>query len=205
VIAPASPSLVHKPENIVDRFDWGTLFPVSQPVELELGSGDGSFLLQWAQSHPETNFCGVERLLGRLRKLDRKGLRAGLRNLRVVRLEAAYLLQYLVPPASLRAIHVYFPDPWPKRKHLERRLINTHFTRLAATALTPAGHVWMRTDNQDYFEQMKAVFGANEQFEAVDTPSELSSVTTDFERYFNDQGIPTLRAGYRLKGPSDSR
>jgi len=196
-----APTLVHRPLSILERFDWGSLFPGAQPVELELGSGDGSFLLQWAQLHRERNFLGVERLLGRLRKLDRKGLRAGLTNLRVIRLEAAYLLEYMVPARTLSAIHVYFPDPWPKRKHRDRRLINTHFTTLAATALVPGGTVWLRTDDEDYFNQMVEGFGADRRFTAVATPEELSGVTTDFERHFNAQGIPTRRAGYQLTPP----
>jgi tRNA (guanine-N7-)-methyltransferase len=191
-------TLVYRPASVVERFVWSALFPAVQPVELELGSGDGSFLARWAQQHPERNFLGVERLLGRLRKLDRKALRAGLTNLRLTRLEAAYLLEYLIPAASLSAIHVYFPDPWPKRRHRDRRLISERFTELASVALEPGGHVWLRTDNIDYFEQMVAVFAANPRFAAVETPEEQRLVVTDFERHFNGQGIPTQRAGYRL-------
>lgn len=155
-------------------------------------------MAQWAQAHPEVNFLAVERLLGRLKKLDRKGLRLGLKNLRVIRLEASYLLQYLVPPRSLSAIHVYFPDPWPKRKHRDRRLICEAFTHHAAKALVPGGHVWLRTDNVDYFQQMVESFKTNSRFSEVPTPEDLAAVTTDFERFFNGQGIPTQRAGYRL-------
>ena len=64
-------SLIHRPPNLIDRMDWVSLFPVQQPVELELGSGDGSFLARWAQENPQINFVGVERLLGRLKKLER--------------------------------------------------------------------------------------------------------------------------------------
>lgn len=155
-------------------------------------------MAQWAQSHPEINFLGVERLLGRLKKLDRKGLRLGLKNLRVIRLEASYLLQYLIPPRSLSAIHVYFPDPWPKRKHRDRRLICEAFTHHAEKALIPGGHVWLRTDNLDYFQQMVESFKAHPRFTEIPTPEDLAAVTTDFERMFNAQGIPTQRAGYRL-------
>ena len=201
VIVNQIDSLIHRPPNLIDRMDWVALFPVQQPVELELGSGDGSFLARWAQENPQINFVGVERLLGRLKKLERKGRRIGLRNLRVMRFEASYLIQYLVPRPSLQAIHVYFPDPWPKRRHRDRRLINELFAQHASQILVPGGTVWLRTDDTDYFEQMTTVFGADTRFEAIETPEGLANVTTDFEREFNDQGIPTCRAGYRLRRP----
>lgn len=197
-VANQSPTLIFRPDTIVDRLRWGQVFPVAQPVEVELGSGDGSFMAQWAQQHPTINFLGVERLLGRLKKLDRRGQRAGLKNLRLIRLEASYLLQYLIPANSISALHIYFPDPWPKRKHRDRRLINEAFTRQAEQALVPGGIVWLRTDNVDYFEQMVASFQTNPHFIPIPTPEDLAATTTDFERHFNAQGIPTQRAGYQL-------
>lgn len=183
--------------DVMARLDFGSIFGGSNPVELELGSGDGSFLAQYAALHPERSFLGVERLLGRLRKLGRKADRAGLTNLRSLRLEASYVLEWMIPPQSLSALHVYFPDPWPKRRHWKRRLINPEFVRLAALALRPAGVVYLRTDNAPYFEQMVEVFGASTEFAVTETPAELSAVVTDFEREFNASGVPTLRAAYR--------
>ena len=175
------------------------MFPSVLPLEVELGSGDGSFLAQWAEAHPERNFLGVERLLGRLRKLDRKGQRRGLRNLRLVRIEASYFLGYMLPPASVRALHIYFPDPWPKRKHRRHRLIQEPFLAIAAKALEPDGIVYLRTDDEDYFTQMVAVFGASAQFKPVETPPELMAVVTDFERNFLLRGVATRRAAYQRK------
>ena len=191
-------SLIYQPQSIVERMVPAQLFPKDQPLEVELGSGDGSFLAQWAKLRPETNFLGVERLLGRLRKLDRKGQRAGLSNLRCVRLEASYLMEYLLPPASVRALHVYFPDPWPKRKHRKNRLINTSFTEITARVLAPGGIVFLRTDDLDYFAQMTSVFGVNARFHAVETPVELLATVTDFERNFQARGVPTQRVAYQL-------
>ena len=96
--------------DILSRLDFPALFGRPGPVELELGAGDGSFLLQYSAAHPETLFLGVERLFGRLRKIDRKGRRQGLQNLRGLRMEATYLMDWMIPPASLSAIHVYFPE-----------------------------------------------------------------------------------------------
>src|SRR5262245_55971474 len=126
--APESPSresslLISRPD-ITKRLDYDALFLRSQPVELELGAGDGGFILHYAALHPERNFLAVERLLGRLRKIDRKGRRAGLKNIRGIRLEGGYVLKWMIPPTSLSALHVYFPDPWPKRRHWKRRLVD---------------------------------------------------------------------------------
>lgn len=173
------------------------MFPVCQPLEVELGAGDGSFLVQYAALHPERNFLGVERLLGRLKKIDRKGRRASLANLRVMRIEAAYFVEYLLPAASVSALHVYFPDPWPKRRHKKHRLINGAFAESARKALAAGGVVYLRTDHEDYFAQMNEVFRANAAFAPAETPADLAAVLTDFEREFNLQGIVTLRTAFR--------
>jgi tRNA (guanine-N7-)-methyltransferase len=198
-VVPGTSTLIHRLDSILARLDPGSLFPVSQPLEVEFGSGDGTFLVDYARLHPQRNFLGVERLLGRLRKLDRKGRRAGLGNLRGIRIEAAYLLEYLLPPASVIALHVYFPDPWPKRKHRKHRLVNEPFAESAARALALGGRVYLRTDDADYFAQMQAVFGANAGFQPIETPAELRSVLTDFEREFLAQGKPTLHAAHQRR------
>ena len=191
------PGLIVELQSILAPLEPAALFPNRQPIEVELGCGDASFLAQYAALHPERNFIGVERLLGRLRKLDRKGRRAGLTNLRGVRIESSYFLKYLLPPQSVAALHLYFPDPWPKRKHWKKRLVNEHFPEIARCALAPAGTLYLRTDDQNYFEQMREVFAAHPTFQPADTPAELVGLLTDFEREFQKRGIPTLRAAYR--------
>src|SRR5712671_6390294 len=109
--AAGAPSLIYKLGSITEVLKLSELFPASQPLEVELGSGDGSFLVEYAGGYPEHNFVGVERLLGRLRKMDRKGQRAGLANLRAVRIESSYFLEYLLPAHCVVALHIYFPDP----------------------------------------------------------------------------------------------
>lgn len=187
-------SILIRPD-ILCPLDFPALFGNGAPVELELGAGDGSFLLQYAAIQPGVNFLGVERLFGRLRKIDRKGRRLGLSNLRGLRLEATYLMDWMIPPGSLSAIHVYFPDPWPKKRHHHRRLINPAFAVLAARALAPGGRFHCRTDDASYFEQMLEVFnGASGHFDAGEEPAGLLEVKTDFERQFNAGGIPTRHA-----------
>jgi tRNA (guanine-N7-)-methyltransferase len=192
-------NLVMELRSIVEPLDLAGLFPKPQPLEVELGCGDASFLVEYARLHPERNFIGVERLLGRIRKLNRKGRRAGLTNLRGVQIESSYFLQYLLPPHSASMLHIYFPDPWPKKRHHKYRLINESFPRLAQAALAPGGVVYLRTDDKDYFAQMTEVFGASREFQRIETPPELAELPTDFEREFHARGIGTLRAAYQSK------
>ena len=196
-----SDSLIYELPSIVECLRPTELFTRVQPTEIEAGCGDGSFLVNYAIQHPDRNFIGTERLLGRIRKLDRKGRRAGLRNVRGVRIESAYFLQYLLPPGLADALHVYFPDPWPKRKHRRHRLINEGFPALAARVLRRGGRVYLRTDDPSYYDQMLEVFRLHAGFELVETPTELSELQTDFELEFRAKGIPTLRAAYaRVEG-----
>jgi tRNA (guanine-N7-)-methyltransferase len=192
-------NLIHQLRTIVAPLDLAELFPQPQPLEVELGCGDASFLVEYARRNPEKNFLGVERLLGRIQKLDRKGRRADLKNLRGVRIESAYFLEWLLPAHSAAALHIYFPDPWPKKKHRRHRLINENFPALARAALAPGGQIFLRTDDADYFQQMNDVFGAAKEFFQIKSPIELTEIKTDFERDFNAQGIPTLRAAFQLK------
>lgn len=165
---------------------------------MELGCGDATFLVNYAGLHSERNFIGVERLGGRIRKLDRKGRRAGLKNVRGVRIESSYFLEYLLPARSAAALHIYFPDPWPKRKHWKNRFINERFPEIAARALAPKGVVYLRTDDENYFQQMRNVFAESKGFQPAETPAELAALLTDFETDFQKRGIHTLRAAYQL-------
>ena len=191
-------NLVVELHSIVERLDLAGIFPKPQPLEVELGCGDASFLVELARQNPERNFIGVERLLGRISKLDRKGRRAGLVNLRGVRIESSYFLQFLLPSQSASALHVYFPDPWPKKRHRKNRLINENFPALARNALARGGMVYLRTDDADYFAQMTEVFGADKNFEKIETPIALAELLTDFEKEFQARGIKTLRAAYQI-------
>ena len=190
-------SLIYELPSILKRLELSKIFPANQPLEVELGSGDGTFLADLARIRLNHNFIGIERLLGRIRKMERKARRAGLTNLRGVRIESSYFLDYLLPGHSVASLHIYFPDPWPKRKHRRHRLINERFPQLAHNVLIPEGTVYLRTDDRDYFEQMTSVFAANPLFRRTETPAELAELLTDFERDFQARGIGTLRAAYQ--------
>ena len=187
--------MIYRPASYIERLNLSELFPTNQPLEVELGAGDGSFLIAWAKANPRHDFFAVERLLGRIRKIERKANRAGLTNVRLMRIEASYFLEYLVPRHSVTALHIYFPDPWPKRKHRKNRLINEAFAETCARVLAPGGTIFLRTDDPDYFAQRQSVF---KHFTAIPIPPTLAATLTDFERTFHDRGVPTLMAAYKL-------
>lgn len=193
------PCLLRSVTSLIDELPVPSWFAREQPLEIEFGCGDGSFMARYAALHPERNFLAVERLKGRLMKLDRAARRAAMENVALVLLEAGYLMKYLLPEKCCEAVHVYFPDPWPKKKHRQHRLVSPAFTGQAARLLRTGGHVWLRTDDEDYHEQMLEVFAADARFEPVETPADLAEVRTDFETEFNERGIPTRYAAYRLR------
>ncbi len=187
-------------ESYFEPLPLAKFFPEpSRPLEVEIGCGSGSFLAQYAAIQRDHNFIGIERLLGRIRKLDKKARRADLTNLTIVRVEAAYAVEYLLPAASVDAYHIYFPDPWPKKRHTKKRLITPDFLALVEKTLKPNGCLFLRTDNEPYYEQMGEAFAEHPQFEPIEAAPELTEVVTDFEQGFNAEGIPTLRRQYRLR------
>jgi tRNA (guanine-N7-)-methyltransferase len=194
---PAAETLIWPLTSAIEPIDLKKLFAFQKPMELELGCGDGSFTLQYAIENPALNIVALERLLGRIAKLNRKAHRAELKNLRLLRAEARYVLEYLLSPDSFEAVHVYFPDPWPKKRHHKNRLIEGLFPTIVKRLLRKDGVIYMRTDNIEYFEQMLEVFGAAKGFHSIETPESVKKIITDFERDFNFKGIPTRYAAYR--------
>lgn len=191
-----SETLVYRPDRIDEPLDLQSLFQGNGPIEVELGAGDGSFLLAYASAHPEKRFFAVERLLGRLKKIDKQGRRRGIQNICCLRLQSEYVVRHLIPKGKANAIHVYFPDPWPKAKHERNRLIRQEVVEDFLELLAPGGQVFLRTDNVPYFELMQEVFAGVPGLKPSETPQELQSFTTDFERLFNSQGLPTNYLAY---------
>ncbi len=193
-------ALLHDFQSVTEPLRLEELFATPQPTELEIGCGDGGFLLEWATRHPDRNFLGVERLLGRVRKLSKRAQRAGLTNLRLLRIEARYVLEYLLPEHAFEAVHIYFPDPWPKDKHARHRLINANFPPLARRILAPNGIIYLRTDDPPYFAQMEETFQGLADFQKEETPAEFRALTTEFERQWLAEGKHTHHAAFRWAG-----
>ena len=176
------------PSNWLVPMDWREVFGSAQRIEVDIGCGVGSFLLWAARTHRETNFLGVDRLLRRLRKVDRKAQRLGLQNVRLLRVEASYLVGYLVPNASVSAYHIYFPDPWPKRRHHRHRLICASFLSSVHRALCDGGAVNCATDHPEYFEWIQREFRGAVGFVETEAEALPEEARTDFERDFLANG-----------------
>jgi len=175
------------------------VFAVERPIEIDLGCGKGAFLFWAAYTHPERNFVGVDRLLRRLRRVDRKAVRAGLQNLRLLRIESTYLISKLIPDHSVSTYHVLFPDPWPKRRHHGRRLICAPFLADVRRTLVPGGIVNCATDHEEYFEWIQREFQKDGGFlegQPVSLPEEAS---TDFERKFVEAGKKVYRSRWQKR------
>lgn len=140
------------PPHYFRRLEEGEIRIGDRPLEIDLGCGDGSFLIDLAKHHPERDFIGVERLLGRCKKVARKISRNSLNNARILRLDSKYVVEWLLPKASVSRIHLLCPDPWPKVRHHRRRLVQIPFLKELKTALVPGGEFLFMTDHEEYFE-----------------------------------------------------
>ena len=140
------------PADYFRRHSSADIFGNDHPLEIDLGCGDGSFLIEMAQHYPERNFLGVERLLGRVRGVCKRIQELGLSNVKVLRLESQYTLEYLLAPASVSRLHLLCPDPWPKARHHKRRLVQQEFLHVLQKTLSTDGEFLFKTDHQEYYE-----------------------------------------------------
>jgi len=141
--------------------DWPAVFGRDAPRVLEIGFGMGQATAQIAAARPDLDFIGVEVHLPGVGALLREIGERGLGNLRIVQHDAVEVLREMVAPASLAGAHIFFPDPWHKKRHHKRRLIQPAFVELLVSRLAPGGWLHCATDWQDYAEQMLQVLGDN--------------------------------------------
>lgn len=175
--------------------DWAQLFGNAHPVELEIGMGKGTFLCEQAKAHPETNYFGIEWARWFWRYACDRLRRNGCLNARAVRAEAGFFLREHVPDASISVLHVYFPDPWPKKRHHKRRLIQQAFLMQAQRILIAGGRLQIVTDHREYFEeQIEPALRASPlrivEYNRPGSAAEGEFVGTNFERKYRRQGRP---------------
>lgn len=174
---------------------WSDLFGNDHPVELEIGTGKGTFLTEQARTRPDVNFVGIEwaRWFWRYAS-DRLRRNHCDQNARTVRADAAFFFNEFVEQQSLSVVHIYFPDPWPKKRHNKRRLIQEPFIKLVHRSLTAGGRLQIVTDHHDYFEQIQAVVSASAmkviEYNRPGSAGDGEFVGTNFERKYRREGRP---------------
>ena len=180
-------------------FDPGSLFPnPTWPLELEIGSGKGTFLAQQAVLQAETNFLGVEWATEFWRYAADRMRRRALANVRVLRADATQFITHWMPDARVRTIHLYFSDPWPKTRHHKRRVIQDATLAQFHRILLPGGDLRIVTDHEElwkwdveHVERHAALFSRGE-FTAPPSAGEGELVGTNFERKFAREGRPFM-------------
>jgi len=176
-----SPSLLLSLDDDSDEdpiLDVAAIFANHHPVEVELGFGKGRFLLDAAQRRPEHNFIGVEVAGKYLRLAHDRALKRGLTNLRFIHGDAREFVEFFLPAGAVHALHVYFLDPWPKKKHHKRRLLDEGFFEEALRVLEVSGRLWIATDHDDYFEAI---------LEGLEAAVERFTYTGEFSRNAEDE------------------
>jgi tRNA (guanine-N7-)-methyltransferase len=148
--------------------DVAAAFGRPAPTIVEIGFGMGDSLAQTAAEHPEWNFIGIEVHLPGVGSLLKQVDARGLANVRVIRHDAVEVLEWMIAADSLDAIHLFFPDPWPKKRHHKRRIVQPELVRLMASRLRPGGMLHMATDWEDYALHMLEVVSAEP---LLDNPS----------------------------------
>ena len=187
------------------RLDFARIFGRSGPVHIEIGSGKGTFLVAQARAQGDVDFLGVEWARKFYRHaVDRIG-RWGLHNVRILRTDAATFLREAVPPDSVDCFHLYFPDPWPKKRHHKRRFLQGGNLEVLVRCLKPGGEIRIATDHADYFEQIRRVASAFShildeiEFEHPAGAREGELTGTNYERKYVKQSRPIYAIAFRKR------
>ncbi len=173
-----------------------------QPVALEvdLGCGPGRFLLARAARYPKIAFLGLDRLLLRVQRVEREARRRRLSNIRLIYVEIYYAVSYLLPAESVSVYYIFFPDPWPKRRHRRRRLFDQGFLDALNKTLLPTGSIHIATDHQDYFQIIQQTFNEDARFATTALLQLKEDERSDFECQFIGQHKPIYRCAF-MKAP----
>jgi tRNA (guanine-N7-)-methyltransferase len=199
------PSVSLKLQDLDGKMDFVQIFGRAGPVHVEIGPGKGTFLVNQARANPEHNFIGIERAGKYYRwAVDRIG-RWGLNNVRIVRADAAQFLRDFVPAESVDCFHIYFPDPWPKRRHHKRRFFcETNLAVLVGLSKT-GGCIRVATDHAEYYKIISSLVDKHDRLETVEFLPSIGTkigewVGTNFERKYLKKNRPiyTLAARKRM-------
>ncbi len=197
VLRDAPPGIQVLPADWTAPLDLDAAFGgLGGPLEVDLGCGKGRFLLARAAANPGTRFLGIDQQGARLATIARRAQRAGLANIRLLYAEAAHAVRRLLPAGAARAIYVFFPDPWPKRRHHRRRLVQPGFLDALHAVLAPGGTLHVATDHLAYGDAIRALLAADARFAEAPTLLLPPDQQTDFERLFAAQGVTIRRCAF---------
>lgn len=188
------PGQINGPLRFID------LFGRTAPVEIEVGVGKGRFVLQQAASRPDVDFLALEWSLKHLRVAKERAGRRMIRNVRFYRADARHVVGHLVPASSISRLHVYCPDPWPKKRHRKRRFFTRPTVQDLERILQPGGYLHLSTDVGEYFEEICALLRDHTDLvEAVDPlfPPEQGAGNTNYEIKYSAEGRTIHRATWR--------
>lgn len=189
---------------------WAEIVPDdANEVEIEIGSGKGSFMVEAARTRPLVFFVGIEAGPTYAAYCADRLLRQGLKNACMVVDDARLFLKDSVPQGRVRRLHIYYPDPWPKRRHRKRRIFDGEFPLLAHRILEPHGELLIATDNCRYFGEILAVCGASQELRRSSELEErygietggLAFGPTNFSKKYREQGRSMYRAAYVRRQP----
>jgi len=184
---------------------WDELFGRPGPVHIEIGSGRGTFLLAQAQAEPGVNFLGIEWAMRYYRcAVDRMG-RWGIENVRLIRTDAKTFIREHLGDGTVECFHIYFPDPWPKKRHCKRRFFNEENLLQMIQRLKHGGLINAATDHADYFQQMRTILARmveTQQLQEVEfvrpaAAEPLEFVGTNYERKYLKEGRCTYTIAAR--------
>ena len=173
--------------------DAPALFGRAAPLEIEIGSGKARFLLESARAHPASDFLGIERALAYYRICRDRIARSGLRNARVLRADGRLFVETALAAHSVGAFHIYFPDPWPKKRQKKRRLLDGIFLDLAASRLVPGGLLRITTDHADYGSGLGSLVETVPALERLDWNALPAPPSTHYELKYLREGRPIWR------------
>ena len=175
------------------RVPWSAVFGDDHPVEVEIGPGRGDTLLAFAAARPATNFFAIERAAHAAEAIAMRASAHGLGNVHVVAGDARCIVERLVADASVAAYHIYFPDPWPKTRHRERRLATAPFARALARTLVPGGAVHVASDLRGVVDELVAQLAASGLAPVRDAAPPPGRPITKFERKYATGGTHYVR------------
>ncbi len=191
------------PATLPNPVSWPSIFGNGHPVELEIGSGKGLFLANAATARPGHNFLGIELAKKYARRAAERVAKKALANVRVLPWDARRFMVLHCPAASLHAVHVYFPDPWWKKRHKKRRVFAEPLVLDIERTLVPGGELHVATDVEEYFGVIRELIAAHPRFAErplldVKDPEHDLDYLTNFERKYRIEGRPIYRALYRF-------